>query len=124
MSSSGSAAADWAAAEPHVVSALAHCGDTHTSADVLAMVDAGEAVLYVGKRSAIVTQELNLPRGPQLHFWLAAGDLGEVVEMVQNIESEAHDRGIKHLSLVGRRGWKQVLSGFSEAGTLMIKEIR
>jgi hypothetical protein len=123
MWSSGSLAADWAVAEPHIVSALAHCGDTHKPADVLAMINRGEAALYVGKNSAVVTQEIDLPVGTQLHFWLAAGDLGEMVEMERDIERAARSRGIRRLSILGRRGWKAALDGFREAGTILVKEI-
>jgi hypothetical protein len=87
------------------------------------MIVSGEAALFVGKGSAVVTQELHLPTGTQLHFWLAAGDLGEIVAMERDIERAARSRGIRRMSILGRRGWKAALDGFREAGTILVKEL-
>ena len=52
MWSSGSFNDDWQAAAPHIRAALQHCGDTHTLDDVMRMVMARDAELYVGGLSA------------------------------------------------------------------------
>lgn len=113
----------WAKAEPHIKAALKHSGDTHNAQDVFAMIQNGEANLYVGANSAVVTQDLNLPTGKQLHFWLAGGDLNELIKIEQDVEQAARERGIRRISIIGRRGWRKRLEGFREAGVILTKDI-
>ena len=123
MWSSGSFNDDWQAAAPHIRAALQHCGDPHTLDDVMRMVMARDAELYVGGLSAVVTQELNLPTGRQLHFWLAGGDLNELIKIERDVEHAAKARGIRRISIIGRRGWQRKLDGFNEAGVVLTKDI-
>lgn len=123
MWSSGSLADDWRQAERHIIAALAHSGDTHGPEDVLEMITSGRAALFVGQQSAVVTQEISLPVGRQLHFWLAAGDLDELVEIERDVEQAASERGIRRISIIGRRGWRGRLEGFREAGVILTKDI-
>jgi len=110
-------------AAPHIREALRHCGDTHTLDDVMRMVMARDADLYVGDASAVVTQDLDLPTGRQLHFWLAGGDLDEVIKIVRDVEHAAKARGIRRISIIGRRGWQRKLDGFTEASVVLTKDI-
>ena len=71
-----------------------------------------------------MTQEIDLPRGVQLHFWLAGGDLDELMEIERDIEKAAHENGIVRVSIIGRRGWRAKLDGFKEAGVILVKEIK
>jgi len=123
MWSSGSFAEDWQAAAPHLRAALRHCGDTHKLDDVMRMVMERDADLYVGRASAVVTQELDLPTGRQLHFWLAGGDLDELIEIERDVEHAAKKHGIRRISIIGRRGWQRKLDGFNEAGVVLTKDI-
>ena len=123
MWSSGSLKDDWRRAKPHVIAALEHAGDTHEPADVLDMILGGSAALFVGEGSAVVAQEIKLPAGRQLHFWLAAGDLDELVEIERDVEQAARKRGISKMSIIGRRGWRVKLDGFREVGVVLTKEI-
>ena len=146
MWQSGDFAADWQQAEPHIIAALHHAGDTHEPADVVEMIMEGRAALWVGDRCAVVrdvidmildgmaelfvgedcavvTQEIELPIGIQLHFWLAGGDLDELVRIQRDIETAARSRGIRRISIIGRRGWRAKLDGYREAGVILVKEI-
>jgi len=123
MWSSGDMEEDWRRAQPHVIAALKHSGDTHDSHDVLDMILGGSAALFVGEGSAVVAQEIKLPTGRQLHFWLAAGDLDELVEIERDVEQAARRRGINKMSIIGRRGWRRKLDGFREVGVVLTKEI-
>ena len=124
MWSSDSLEDDWRRAKPHVIAALEHAGDTHEPADVLDMIIAGSAALFVGEDSAVVATEIILPVGRQLHFWLAAGDLDELVEIERDVENAARERGVHKLSIIGRRGWRRKLDGFREVGVVLTKELR
>lgn len=123
MWQSGDFAADWQQAEPHIIAALHHAGDTHEPRDVIDMILDGMAELFVGEDCAVVTQEIELPIGIQLHFWLAGGDLDELVRIQRDIETAARSRGIRRISIIGRRGWRAKLDGYREAGVILVKEI-
>ena len=108
---------------PHIRAALKHCGDTHKPAHVWAMLVARECELYVNENSAVVTQILKMPNGDQLHFWLAGGNLSEIKKLEQDIIDQAKKNGIKRVSLVGRAGWLKELSGYKDAGRILVKEL-
>lgn len=110
-------------ARPHIEAALNHCGNTHSPEHVFSMLQAGVAKLYVGESAAVVTQDLTMPNGVQLHFWLAAGDLEELRRMETKITDAARKRGIKRVSLIGRSGWLKALPGYQDAGRILVKEI-
>ena len=110
-------------ARPHIEAALAHCGNTHSPEHVFSMLQAGAAKLYVGDKAAVVTQDLEMPNGVQLHYWLAAGELEELKQMETQITDAARKRGIKRVSLIGRSGWLKALPGYHDAGRILVKEI-
>lgn len=122
MWSSGDLQEDFAAAAPHIASALERSGNTHHLNDVYHLLLNKEAALFVGEKSAVVTQEMILPVGRQLHFWLAGGDLDELVEIEADVEAAAREKGIKRFSIVGRKGWRNKLPGYREAGIILTKE--
>ena len=122
MWSSGDLQEDFAAAAPHIASALERSGNTHHLNDVYYLLLNKEAALFVGEKSAVVTQEMILPVGRQLHFWLAGGDLDELVEIEADVEAAAREKGIKRFSIVGRKGWRNKLPGYREAGIILTKE--
>ena len=110
-------------ARRHIAEALAHSGDTHNVSDVLEMVRAGDATLHLREHSTLVTQEFELPRARQLHFWLAGGDLADLIEAEREIVSAAKPRGITKVTIIGRPGWERKLQGFRRAGVILAKEI-
>jgi len=122
MLSSADLKEDFVAAAPHLANALERAGNTHHLNDVYGLLLAGEAALFVGDRSAVVTQEFELPAGRQLHFWLAGGDLDELVLIEADVEEKARKKGIHRFSIVGRKGWQNKLPGYREAGVILVKE--
>lgn len=122
MWSSGDLKQDFASAAPHIANALERSGNTHHLNDIYQLLLNKEAALFVGERSAVVTQEITLPVGRQLHFWLAGGDLEELVEIEADVEAAARQVGIKRFSIVGRKGWRNKLPGYREAGVILTKE--
>jgi hypothetical protein len=122
MLSSAELKEDFVAAAPHLANALERAGNTHHLNDVYGMLLSGEAALFVGDRSAVVTQEIEIPAGRQLHFWLAGGDLDELVRIEGAVETAAREKGIHRFSIVGRRGWRKKLPGYRESGVIFTKE--
>lgn len=106
----------------HIRSALKHAGDTHSLEDVVELLNSGEAKLYCTKNSTIVTQEFEYPKAKQLHFWLAGGDLKEIIKNGREIAADAKKRGFSKVSIIGRPGWKRRLKGFRQAGVILSRE--
>ena len=108
---------------PFIQSALDKCGNTHLPSDVFEMCKKKLAKLHAGEKSAIVTQILTMPSGRQLHFWLAGGDLDELVKMEKELVFEARKDGIKKVSVIGRAGWLKKLPNYKDAGRILVKDI-
>lgn len=109
----------------HIAKALEH-QQTHDLADVEAMIDSGEAQLWLGDRSAAVTEIIVYPRLKVLHLWLCGGDLAEIVEtMLPRAEKWAKAKGCSRLTTGGRKGWDRVMSkhGFAPIASVCAKDI-
>lgn len=107
----------------HLSDALKRAGDTHSVDDVIEMIENGDARLYKRKKSTVVTQEFDLPAARQLHFWLAGGDLDDLIQAEREIVEDAKERGINKVTIIGRPGWQKKLDGFRQAGVILSKEI-
>lgn len=105
--------------------ALALCGGTHAMEDVLAQIERGDAQAWHEGESVIVTEVHLTPRKKLLHFWLAAGELDEVVRLSHRALAWGKGMGCEMATLAGRRGWEKVLAteGWEPKLTLMRREI-
>lgn len=95
---------------PWIEAALERSGGTHNLDDVRALVATGEAQLWPGEASGLVTEVVTYPRKKVCNFWLAGGDLGELLRMVPVVERWAVEVGCKGMTVSGRSGWKKVLA--------------
>jgi len=86
------------------------------------MVEDGKAALHVGKGCAVVTQEMELPAGKTLHYWLAGGDLHELQEIEKRVSRSAKNSGCVTATIIGRRGWAKAL-GYDEMATVMARKL-
>ena len=84
--------------------ALDHGGE-YSLADVQARLLAGAAILWPGKRAAIVTEV----HGAELHFWLGGGDLSELLAMRPGIEAGGRAAGCQFATGQGRPGWERLM---------------
>jgi len=96
-----------------IEAALRDGGDRWTYESVIAQIEAGEAHLWLFERSALVTQFIDEDAGRTLFFWLAGGDLAEIL---------SHEDGITGKALVGRRGWEKAL-GWKVVGVALAENI-
>lgn len=105
--------------------ALFYSGGTHTMADVANAIESGEAKLWVGEGSAIVTQLFDEPQMRVCHFWLAAGELEPVIALSNRVLEWAKENGCARATLAGRRGWTKALAsgGWKEDLVLMGREV-
>ena len=116
---------EWERCKPWIEAALEHCHGTHTIDDVLEEIIKGEAQFWPGKKSAVVTEWHVYPRKTYLHFWLAGGNMIELLEaMLPCIETWAKDQGCENFSMFGRQGWSRAMrsKGYSPAQYICVKD--
>lgn len=90
--------------------ALQHGGETHTLGDVVRQIMDGKAQYWESEGAAIITEIHDTPRMRLVHFWLATGELKEVISLSTEVLRWAESIGCKEASLAGRRGWQKVLA--------------
>lgn len=112
--------------QDHIERALAYQA-THTIEDVERMIADGEAQLWLGEKSAAVTEIIVFPRMKTLHLWLCGGDLREITEvMLPKAQSFAEKEGCTRLTTAGRIGWDRVMKrhGFTSVASVCAKDLR
>jgi hypothetical protein len=83
-----------------------------------------KAQLWPLQNSAIVTEIITHPTGlVSMVFWLAGGDLDELLGAVPGIEAWAKKMGCKRIEINGRRGWLRALDGFAATSTILAKDL-
>lgn len=98
-------------------------GGEHDKWTVLAALEKGERQLWVGERSAVVTEMFTHPTGLRvMSIWLAGGELKEFLPWLPAVEAWGRARGAEQLRLSGRRGWAK-LTGYRELRVLMVKDV-
>ena len=92
----------WDRARPYIEAALEHAHGTHTVEDVQAAIGAGQLQLWVGERSAAVTEFFNYPRRRALNIFLAGGDLREMKACEPGMAAFARAHGCHFMQCFGR----------------------
>lgn len=92
-----------------------------TEDEVAARVLSGTAQLWLGERSAIVTEVIHDPRS--VHVWVAGGELRDLLSLIPGLAAWARTMGCKGATINGRKGWARVLKsyGFEGEGVLRKK---
>lgn len=103
--------------------ALEHGDEGLTLSDLENRLASGDALLWHGDNSALVTILYGAPDERYIHVWLSAGDLIDLVSLEPGISAWARARGCKFASITGRRGWSRVFRklGFQEIDGDLIK---
>lgn len=118
---------NWRTARPLIERALVYSGGTHRAEDILDMCLSGKAQLWLGEKSAVVTEINVYPELNACRIFLAAGDKRELRDRLRpQIELWAKNRqNCTRMEIVGRRGWKRVLApvGYTETSTVVTKEL-
>lgn len=96
-----------------------------SEADLLADIRAGHAQLWVGERSAMVTQVVEEASGRALHVWLAGGALADILALKPGVEAWGRARDCDYVTINGRRGWARILrsDGFAWNGQDLCKRL-
>lgn len=105
---------DWGRVRKYLSDALEYSDGMSDIDDVRDSLAKGESDLWVGEKSAIVTQVIETRIAKALLYHLAGGDLKELIEMTEHIENLAKDMGCSKVLINGRAGWGKVLNGYKE----------
>ena len=113
----------WPQAKEHLAAAIETTGGTHTPEDVFKAIYNGNAQLWVGNRSAGVTEVSIYPQSKAIRIFLAGGDFEEMKYMGRILEAGAKKLGFDRIEIGGRRGFLRTLPGYKELCTYMYKTL-
>jgi hypothetical protein len=88
------------------------------------LIASGRAYFFPLPNAAVIL-EINRARTQlrSCHWWLAGGDLDEIVAFQPQVEAFARAHGCTRITISGRRGWLKAFTGFREDGIRMSKEL-
>lgn len=97
-------------------------GEGMTLDDVKEELAEGRAMLWQGEKSAVVVEL----KGQVLHFWLAGGDLDEILSIRVGVEAFGRAHGYQLITLMGRKGWARRLRphGYTPRDGYLVKELQ
>lgn len=95
---------EWIRTKPLIAKAVKH-QDAYTIDDIEDKIRNGIALLWPGKKSAMVTEIIPFPQMLSMNILVFAGNFKEFEEMFKQIETYAKEAGIKRLYGGGRKGW-------------------
>ena len=95
---------------PKIQGALAYADGTHTVEDVQAMLVTGQAQLWPGVESAVVTQVRQTPQKKLLTVFLAGGQMAEIEALMPLIYQWAKAEGCVGAHFIGRKGWEKTFA--------------
>jgi hypothetical protein len=109
----------WARCSPYLERALARTGDGETLPMVEQAITEERAWFWPTAKSAAVMQITK-----DCHFWLAGGDLGDLLSHYAEAERWAAQHGCDRMTLRGRPGWQRTLAplGFRPL-TYLVKDL-
>jgi hypothetical protein len=121
----------WARARPFLEEALLHCGGTHELEDVVKAIGEGRLQLWLGERSAGVSEILTYPRKRVLNLFLAGGNLEEMKALRPGLEAFARGHACDGVMFSGRltaaarraSGWSRAWQGYAPTHLTFCKEL-
>jgi len=114
---------DWFNVREHLKNALSYGDGLLNLDDVKDGLASGLFELWVGDNSAIVSQVINTSHNKALLFYLAGGELEELKDMSEQLESLAKEAGCSKVLINGRAGWGKALTGYKERTRIFEKEL-
>jgi len=93
-------------ARAHLVeAALKYTGGTHSVADIAAGIESGAYQMWTSPNAIGITEVVQHPQLKECNLFLAAGDAGEMEQVLPHIEEWAKKQGCDRMIMVGRKGW-------------------
>lgn len=103
--------AEFERCRPWLVEAL-RIDQENTPDELLTELLTGRAMLWPAERGCIVTRCALTERGPEIHAWLGAGELRELVALRPGIEAFGRIMGCAWATINGRKGWRRLYEPF------------
>lgn len=101
---------EWERCKAWLQAAVERDGGHYDIDDVLKEIATGGATFWPGRQCAAVTQFWQFPKCKALNYWLAGGDMRELVdEMLPFVEQWGRLQGCSKIIISGREGWGRVL---------------
>ena len=94
---------------PWIEDALSYGMGTHTVEDVWYEIVNGDLQFWPAERGCFVTEVQVHPQCRIFHVFLAGGEMDQLKEMIDSLESFAEALGCKFISISGRKGWERAL---------------
>jgi hypothetical protein len=109
-----------------LLEALRISGDTHRVEDLMAALRDGRAQAWDRNGSLVVTEIIRFPRRTVLRYWLAAGDIDDMVALLPTLEQWGRDQGADVAECEARRGWTPYAAqhGYKPEAIIYRKDIR
>lgn len=79
--------------------------------DVKNEIDAGRSFCWLSEKSTLVVSVNDHSTGERsLDCWLGAGDMEELMTMIEPIEAWAREAGCTQIHINGRKGWERMFA--------------
>lgn len=105
-----------------IESALEYSGGTHVYQDIVDAVTEGRMQLWLSERGCAVTEIVVFPRKKVLHVFLAAGEMDQLFDMIDDATEWAKEQGCTAMTLAGRPGWQRAMKPLGFVPTLVTME--
>lgn len=96
-------------ARKYLEPALSYSGGTHEWQDIVEGVASRRMQLWQNERAAAITEMINYPQKRVLNVFLAGGEMGQLMEMLESAKEWGRMEGCTAISMTGRKGWLKVL---------------
>lgn len=108
-------------ARKHLQPALDAGGNTHSFEDIILSVLKGDMQLWHAPNGSVVTQIIEHPQRREIHWFLAGGDMSQVLGFQDSVRAYARHLGCTAMVLGGRAGWQRALKddGWQTKGIVM-----
>lgn len=113
----------WLQVRDLLLEAIARLNGTHTEEDIVAMLLAGRAGLWINGRCAAVTEIVQNGRIKEVNVLLGGGEMADLVAMKPSLEKHAQDMGCQRVVIRGRKGWERVHSDYALSGVSLYKDV-
>lgn len=106
---------------PWIEAALKHTGGTHDFDDVVAACEQGRMQFWPDPHAAAITEIVVYPKTKVLNVFLAGGELGAILDRIEDAAAWGRSIGCQTMTMTGRPGWERVLGplGWAKAKTMV-----
>ena len=101
---------EWSRCAPWIEGALRYSFGTHSLNDVFDDIENNRATLWPFEKSAVVTQIVEYPQLAVLSFWLAGGNMKDMLQHEPGIVEWGRLHGCTRFSVPGRKGWSRAMA--------------